>query len=94
MRVGIGYDRGGFSQKEVEDMEENERQLHIFNSEKGKIGITARHLIHTLQLPAYPNTDPEGIAYIIDATGHNKKDIEEEIDNVQWSRHLNNNTRA
>ena len=46
IKVGIGYDRGGFSQKEVEDMEENERQLHIFNSEKGKIGITARHLIH------------------------------------------------
>ena len=75
-------------------MEENERQLHIFNSEKGKIGITARHLIHTLQFSTYPNTDPEGIAYIIDATGRNKKDIEEEIDNVQWSRYLDNNTRV
>ena len=67
----------------MEDIEENKRQLHIFNSEKRKIGITARHLIHTLQLPAYPNTDPKGIAYIIDVTERTKKNIEKEINNVQ-----------
>ena len=34
------------------------------------------------------------IKKIVDVTGRTKKDIEEEINNVQRSRHLDNNTRA
>ena len=79
---------------DIEYLAKNLENLYIFHSVRSKTDITAKDLIHSLELPSYPNTDRQGVGYIINATGKTQEKIKEEIDTVQWSRSLDNSTRG
>ncbi|OCK85458.1 hypothetical protein K432DRAFT_33984 [Lepidopterella palustris CBS 459.81] len=56
----------------------------IISSDTSESALTARTIIYSVEIPEYPNTDIDGVAYLVNIQGKSEEDVEYIIQSMQY----------